>query len=136
MGYQTMNNTMTYKGYTAKIEYDDRDEIFYGRVLGTQSAIDFEGKSVAELKKDFKAGIDDYLKYCEEKGLEPEKQLSGKFIVRIPPDLHQKAVVKAEAEGISLNQLAVEAIAACLAFPGKGKNGAKHRPIRHASGAA
>lgn len=27
-------NTMTHKGYTARIEFDERDNIFVGRVLG------------------------------------------------------------------------------------------------------
>jgi predicted HicB family RNase H-like nuclease len=39
------------------------------------------------------------------------KSYSGKFLVRIPPELHQKAVVKAMARGESLNQYVAEALA-------------------------
>ena len=38
-----MTNTMTYKGYTARVEYDPRDEIFIGRVLGIEDRITFHG---------------------------------------------------------------------------------------------
>ena len=31
-------NTMTYKGYTARVEFDERDGIFVGRVLGLRTA--------------------------------------------------------------------------------------------------
>jgi len=29
-----MTNTMTYKGYSARIEYDDEEGIFIGRIAG------------------------------------------------------------------------------------------------------
>ena len=29
-----MSNTMTYQGYAARIEYDDDDRIFAGRITG------------------------------------------------------------------------------------------------------
>ena len=39
------------------------------------------------------------------------KDFSGKFLVRISPDLHKKAALKALARGESLNQFVAEAIA-------------------------
>ena len=56
-----MTNTMTYKGYTARIEYDPRDEIFVGRVLGIEDHITFHGATVGTLRRDFRAAIDHYL---------------------------------------------------------------------------
>ena len=43
-------NTMTYKSYTARVEYDERDNIFVGRILGIRDMISFHGETVAELK--------------------------------------------------------------------------------------
>jgi predicted HicB family RNase H-like nuclease len=34
------------------------------------------------------------------------KKFSGKFMVRIPPELHRRLVMDAQEEGISLNRLA------------------------------
>lgn len=54
-------NTMSYKGYTAQIEFDGRDNIFVGRVLGLDSIVSFHGESVAELHERFEAAVDDFL---------------------------------------------------------------------------
>ena len=39
------------------------------------------------------------------------KSYSGKFVVRVGPDLHKKAAIKASTRGESLNQFVAEAIA-------------------------
>lgn len=103
-------NTMTYKGYTAKIEFDERDEIFVGRVLGMRTMISFHGEAVAELRKAFECAIDEFLSDCSEQGLRPEKPASGKLMLRVPPEVHGAALVKAKAAGKSLNQWATELI--------------------------
>lgn len=54
-------DTMSYKNYTARIEFDGRDNIFVGRVLGLDSIISFHGESVAELQQALEAAIDDFL---------------------------------------------------------------------------
>ncbi|WP_269458623.1 hypothetical protein [Sterolibacterium denitrificans] len=41
-------NTMTYKGYTARVEYDERDNIFVGRILDIHGTISFHGETVTE----------------------------------------------------------------------------------------
>ena len=38
------------------------------------------------------------------------REFSGKFVVRIPKDLHKKAVLKAMARGESLNQFVADAL--------------------------
>ena len=101
-------NTMTYKGYTARIEFDERDNIFVGRVLGLRAIISFHGETVSELRSEFEAAIDDFLKDCEEQGLKPEKPASGKLMLRVPPEVHGAALVAAQASGKSLNQWATE----------------------------
>jgi predicted HicB family RNase H-like nuclease len=57
-------NAMTYNGYTARIEFDERDNIFWGKVLGIQDSITFEGETVAQLSEDFHNAIDFYLSDC------------------------------------------------------------------------
>ena len=84
-------NTMTYKGYTARVEYDERDNIFAGRILGIRSIISFHGETVAELRAEFELAIKDYLADCKEQGVHPDKPASGKLLIRVPPDMHRVA---------------------------------------------
>lgn len=103
-------NTMNYKGYTARIGFDERDNIFVGRVLGLRTLISFHGETVAELHSEFEAAIEDFLRDCEEQGIRPEKPASGKLMLRVPPEIHGAALVAAQAAGKSLNQWAIEVL--------------------------
>ena len=101
-------NTMTHKGYTARIEFDERDNIFVGRVLGLRAMISFHGETVSQLRSEFKTAIDDFLRDCRKQGVRPEKPASGKLMLRVPPAVHGAALVAAKAAGKSLNQWASE----------------------------
>jgi len=54
-------NTMTYKGYSTRVEYDERDNIFAGRILGIRSIISFHGETVAQLRAEFELAVEDCL---------------------------------------------------------------------------
>ncbi|MBO9551332.1 MULTISPECIES: type II toxin-antitoxin system HicB family antitoxin [Pseudomonas] len=99
---------MRYKGYAARIEYDERDDIFVGRVLGMRDIISFHASSVPELHEAFRGALEDYLADCAEQGITPEKPASGKVMLRIRPEVHAAASVAARAAGKSLNQWADE----------------------------
>jgi predicted HicB family RNase H-like nuclease len=103
-------NTLTYQGYTARIEFDDRDNILVGRVLGVKAIIGFHGETVAELRADFEAAIDFMVEDCKARGETPEKPYSGKLMLRAPPEVHAHAALMAEAHGKSLNQWAAEVL--------------------------
>ena len=103
-------NTMTYKGYTARVEYDERDNIFLGRILGIRNMISFHGETVAELRAELELAVKDYLADCKQQGIHPEKPASGKLLLRVPPEVHGRAIVAAQAAGKSLNQWATEAL--------------------------
>ncbi len=111
-------NTMNYTGYTARIEFDDRDNIFVGRVLGLRSIISFHGRTVTELRSQFKVAVEDYLTDCRSQGVTPEKPASGKLLLRVPPEVHSKALIAAQARGKSLNQWATEALQKAVAADG------------------
>lgn len=108
-------NTMTHGGYTARIEFDDRDNLFVGRILGLRSIISFHGETVDELRNAFAAAVQDYLDDCAAQGLDPEKPASGKLLLRLPPEVHGQALVAAQAAGKSLNQWATEALRKAVA---------------------
>ncbi|MFC5473384.1 type II toxin-antitoxin system HicB family antitoxin [Paraherbaspirillum soli] len=105
-----MNNTMIYGAYTARIEYDPRDNIFVGRVLGIADSISFHGETVTELTTDFHQAVDHYLADCKATGRQPEKPASGKLMLRIPPEVHAASAIAAQASGKSLNQWAAEVL--------------------------
>jgi len=105
-----MSDTMTYKGYIGTVRFSEEDEVFYGKIEAINDLIMFEGQSVKELKKAFHEAVDDYLETCKEMGREPQKPFKGSFNVRIPSDLHRKAVKKATMMGVSLNQFVQKAL--------------------------
>jgi predicted HicB family RNase H-like nuclease len=101
---------MTYKGYMARIEFDSRDNIFFGRVLGIEDSITFHGVTVKELRADFEAAIRHYIADCKATGRKPFKPASGKLMLRVSPETHAKAITRAKALGKSLNQWAAEVL--------------------------
>ena len=103
-------NTMTYKGYTARIEFDERDSIFVGRVPGARTIISFHGETVSERRGILEAAIDDYLEDCAAQGLNPEKPASGNLMLRVPPEAHGAALVASHSAGKSINQWAIEVL--------------------------
>ena len=103
-------NTLVYKGYTARIDFDDRDNILIGRLLGIGDLISFHADNVTELHTAFEEAVDDYIETCEKIGKSPEKPVNGKILLRVPPEIHAAALVKAQAVGKSLNQFAIDAL--------------------------
>jgi predicted HicB family RNase H-like nuclease len=103
-------NTMTVDGYHAKIEYDDDLELFRGEILGLSGGANFYGKNPKELRAEFKKSLRVFLDVCEVKGIAPRRHFSGKFNLRIPPELHEKLAIEAQAQGKSINTLAQEAL--------------------------
>ena len=98
-----MKNAMTYKGYSARIEFDAQDRIFCGRLAGVRDII-FHGETVDELEAAFKEAVDDYLATCAKLGDKPDKPYSGKLTLRIPSSVHAAIATAAETSGKSLNK--------------------------------
>jgi predicted HicB family RNase H-like nuclease len=103
-------NMMTLDGYHAKIEYDAELDLFRGEILGLNGGADFYGKNPKELRAEFRKSLQVFLDVCREKGIEPRRSYSGKFNLRIPPELHERLALAAQAEGKSINALAQEAL--------------------------
>lgn len=103
-------NVMTVDGYHARIEYDAELDLFRGEILGLSGGADFYGKNPKELRTEFKKSLQVFLAVCAEKGLEPRRHFSGKFNLRISPELHERLAIEAQAQGKSINTLAQEAL--------------------------
>ncbi len=103
-------NTMSYGGYSALIEYDDEDGIFFGKLAGIRDGVGFHADNVADLKAAFQEAVDDYIEMCAKIGKSPQKPYSGNLMLRIDPLVHSKAALAAELAGKSLNQWSEEAL--------------------------
>ncbi len=101
---------MQYKDYTGQVEFDDEAGFFHGHVVNLRDVITFQGTSVAELREAFADSVEDYLEFCAELGEAPEKPVSGKFVLRVSPELHRQIVDAAAREGKSLNSWARDAL--------------------------
>ena len=108
-------NTMTYKGYAARVEYSEEDECFIGHIAGIRDLIGFHGESVAELRSAFEEAVDDYLVTCKTLNREPNRPYSGQFRLRLSPELHARAAMVAETNGKSLNAWVSDAIEKSIA---------------------
>lgn len=98
-----MNDLLQYKEYYATIHFSAEDEVFYGKIIGINDLISFEGSTVKELKKAFCEAVDDYLETCAQIKKTPEKTYKGSFNVRIPSELHRQAALTAAMKNMSLN---------------------------------
>jgi predicted HicB family RNase H-like nuclease len=95
---------MKYKNYIGVVEYDDEGKIFVGEVIGLRDVVTFQGCSATELEKSFKQSIDLYLEMCKRDGVEPQKPFSGRFNLRLDPELHRQIAERAALEKTSLNE--------------------------------
>jgi len=101
---------MQYKGYYGVVQYDDEAKIFHGEIMNTRTVITFQGTTVNEIENAFRDSVDDYLDWCKERNKEPEKPFSGKFVLRLSPDLHRKLNIKAKTNHTSLNSYIVQTL--------------------------
>ena len=99
-----------YKGYIGDVTFDSDAHLFHGEIINTRDVITFQGKTVEELEKAFQESIDDYLKWCEEDGVEPEKPYSGRFNLRLSPELHKEVAITAKRLKLSINKFVEKAV--------------------------
>lgn len=94
---------MNYKGYIGHVEFDEKNEIFAGEVINTKDVITFQSETAYGLKEEFEESVEDYLAFCEKRNEVPEKPFSGKFNLRISPELHREIYVVAKHADMSIN---------------------------------
>ncbi|MBP3844753.1 MAG: type II toxin-antitoxin system HicB family antitoxin [Prevotella sp.] len=103
-------NTMTYKGYLGSVAYSEKDNVFFGKIEGINGLVNFEGESVKELTEAFHEAVDDYLAYCQDEGIEPEKSYTGILNVRLTPAIHRQIAMLAKQAGMTINGYIKEAL--------------------------
>ncbi|MEW5790754.1 MAG: type II toxin-antitoxin system HicB family antitoxin [Pseudomonadota bacterium] len=101
---------MEYKGYIGTVGFDDEAGIFSGEVINTRDVVTFQGRTVDELRQAFRDSVDDYLDFCAQRGEAPDKPFSGQFLLRLGPERHRNASIKARLAGKSLNTWLTEQV--------------------------
>ncbi len=101
-----MKESLSYNGYEAKLDYDAEDDSFYGIVTNIPDTIHFQGRSIDELREEFKISVETYLEHCAKIGKDPNRPYSGKFVLRVSPELHRRLAESAKGANESLNALA------------------------------
>ena len=99
-----MSNLLEYKDYLGTVEYSSSDKVLYGKVIGINGLVSYEGDSIESLQADFEEAVDDYL--------EPQKTYKGTFNVRISPMLHKNLAEFAASHNKTLNSTVEDAIRA------------------------
>ena len=105
-----MRNTMKFGKYSAVISYDPDISMFRGEFVGLNGGADFYASNIEDLRKEGETSLQVFLDFAEEKNIEPEKQYSGRLVLRLKPELHRKYKLLASAKRVSLNQLLNETL--------------------------
>jgi predicted HicB family RNase H-like nuclease len=100
----TMMNIMEINGYRAIVQYDPDIEMFRGEYIGLNGGADFYGKDIESLRQEGEISLKVFLEMCQEDGVEPRREYSGRFNLRVSPQLHAEIATRAAAAGKSLNQ--------------------------------
>ena len=103
-------NIMEIDGYHAVIQFDPDIDLFRGEFLDLNGGADFYAQDVSGLRREGAASLKVFLEMCAEDGVEPRRRYSGRFNLRLQPELHASVSVAAAAEGKSLNQWVADAL--------------------------
>jgi len=79
-----MTRPLTYKGYSARVEFDAEDRVFFGRLTGIADLVTFHSESAVGLIQAFEEAVNGYLAMSEQLGRAPQSPHTRRIIVRIP----------------------------------------------------
>lgn len=121
-----MKQDMKYKGYSGSVEFSDADDCLYGRIIGINDIISYEGQSVSEIKQAFHDAVDDYLEDCKATGKNPDKPYSGKA-AKVPPDMINSGEIIKTRRNVAMRNLFLVAIV-ILGLSGCGQKTVWYKP--------
>lgn len=108
---------LSHRGYHGSIETSLADKVLHGKILFIDDLITYEAENISQLEVEFKSALEDYLETCASIGKTPQKSVSGQFNVRIPPELHRLAQIRAAKDATNLNSVATRAFEKYLKEP-------------------
>lgn len=105
-----MMNMMEIEGYRAVVQYDPEIEMFRGEFVGLNGGADFYARDIDGLRGEGALSLKVFLDMCREDGVKPTKEYSGRFNLRVSPQLHAEIAARAATTGKSLNQWVADAL--------------------------
>ncbi len=105
-----MKNVMDINSYRAVIHYDPEIGMFRGEFIGLNGGADFYAATVQGLREEGHKSLKVFLEMCAEDGVNPRREFSGRFNLRIPSELHERIALLARASGKSINAWMTEAL--------------------------
>ncbi len=105
-----MMNFFEIDNVKAHIQYDPEIELFRGEFIGLNGGADFYANNIADLKKEGKISLNTFLDVCKENNIEPFKQFSGKFVIRVSPEIHEKITLASLSNEQSINKWATDVL--------------------------
>jgi predicted HicB family RNase H-like nuclease len=109
--------TFKHRNYEGSCDADADTRVCHGRILHIADLITYEANDPNALHAEFVAAVDDYIAMCDSLGKTPEKPYKGVFQVRVSPELHRAAAIRAAQEGITLNALVDQSLSASVYGP-------------------
>ncbi len=100
-----MEDYLKHKDYLGSVDFSAEDGVLYGKIIGVNDLVTYEGTSVEELKTAFIDSVEDYLATCKDIGKEPNKFFKGFFNVRTSNETHRELAIIAEKKNMKLNEL-------------------------------
>lgn len=98
------SNVLEYKGYQGSVEVSVEDNVLHGKILHIVDLVTFEAQTPEGLQQAFEEEVDEYLAFCAEEGVEPDKPFKGSFNVRVGPEVHKRLVMAATRADLTLNE--------------------------------
>ncbi|WP_191059316.1 type II toxin-antitoxin system HicB family antitoxin [Geminicoccus harenae] len=98
-----MKNIMEVDGQKAVVSFDPEIGLFRGEFLGLTGGADFYADSVAKLMEEARISLQTYLEECRARDIEAFRSYSGRFNLRIDPQLHEAVAAAAAAAQQSMN---------------------------------
>src|SRR5213592_3580532 len=101
--------------YVKFVEWSEEDGCFIGRCPGLFDGA-VHGSDEAKVYKELCDTVEEWIELLHKDGVPlpkatADRKFSGKFVVRVEPDLHRRLALKAQASGESLNSLVTKALA-------------------------
>jgi predicted HicB family RNase H-like nuclease len=95
--------------YTYRITWSEEDKEYVG-LCAEFPSLSWLAGSQEDALIGIRKIVEEVIEDMKDKGESPplplsRRKFSGKFVVRIPPEIHRKLTIEAEEEGISLNRL-------------------------------
>jgi predicted HicB family RNase H-like nuclease len=112
-----MMNVLEINGVKAVIAFDPDINMFRGEFVGLNGGADFYATDIEGLRREGETSMKVFFEMCVEEGVSPYKKTSGRFNLRLPQELHDKAVTLAKASGKSVNAWIADVISQADGVP-------------------